>query len=124
MASLEIQVINPETDLPTERIEEAIIDRFSNSASDTLGLGISVVRFPRGVRRPWSAHTQDQYAWIISGSGIIASEDSEIELAPGTLVFIPANTMHQHGASDEENMTQLSIIGGEKPREIQLSLVG
>ncbi len=79
-----------------------------------------MVRFPRGVRRPWSAHTQDQYAWIISGRGIIASEDSETKLGPGNLVFIPANTMHQHGASDESDMTQLSIIGGDGPRETPL----
>ena len=123
MASLEIQVIKPETDLPSEGVEDAIIDRFSDSSTDTGGLGISVVRFPRGVRRPWSAHTQDQYAWIISGSGIIASEDSETKLEPGSLVFIPANTMHQHGASDESDMTQLSIIGGEKPRKSQVNLV-
>jgi quercetin dioxygenase-like cupin family protein len=124
MTVLVIQVIEPETVLPMEGVEEAIIDRFSNSSTDTIGLSVSVVRFPRGVRRPWSAHTQDQYAWIISGRGIIACEDREINLSPGSLVFIPANTMHQHGASDAESMTQLSIIGGEKPRKDQVSLVG
>ncbi len=124
MTALGIQVIEPETVLPTDGVEEAIIDRFSNSSTDTIGLSVSMVRFPRGVRRPWSAHTQDQYAWIISGSGIIASEDSETILEPGSLVFIPANTMHQHGASDESDMTQLSIIGGEKPRKDQVNLVG
>jgi len=114
-----IQVIEPKITLTTE-VEEAIIDKFSDGSTDTRGLNVSVVRFPRGVRRPWSAHTQDQYAWIISGSGIIASKEREIKLSPKTLVFIPANTMHQHGASDEEGMTQLSIIGGEKPRETPL----
>lgn len=119
MTALEVQVIKPETALPMGA-EEAIIDRLSDASADTHGLGISLVRFPRGVRRPWSAHTQDQYAWIISGTGIIASEDNETELAPGSLVFIPANTMHQHGASDDSDMTQLSVIGGEKPRETRL----
>ncbi len=69
MTTFGIQVIKPETILPAEGIEEAIIDRFSNASTDTIGLSISVVRFPGGVRRPWSAHTQDQYAWIISGTG-------------------------------------------------------
>jgi len=114
-----IQVIEPEISL-TKEVEEAIIDKISDGSTDTQGLNISVVRFPRGVRRPWSAHTQDQYAWIISGSGIIASEGREIKLSPENLVFIPANTMHQHGASDEESMTQLSIIGGKKPRATRL----
>jgi quercetin dioxygenase-like cupin family protein len=121
MTALGIQVIEPETFLTTEGVEDAIIDRISNGATDTRGMSISVVRFPRGVRRPWSSHPQDQYAWIISGRGIIASEDGEIELSPGNLVFIPANLRHQHGASDEAGMTQLSIIGGDKPRETRLS---
>ncbi len=122
MTSPKVQIVEPETELSTIGVEDAIIDRISNGAADTLGLNISVVRFPRGVRRPWSSHAQDQYAWIISGKGIIASEDGETELHPGTLAFIPANTMHQHGASEEAGMTQLSIIGGTEPRGTRVVL--
>ena len=122
MSSLGIQVLEPETELFPIGVEDTIIDRISNSATDTKGLSVAVVRFPRGVRRPWSAHTQDQYAWIVSGNGIIASEEGEIDLHPGTLIFIPANTRHQHGASEEAGMTQLSIIGGTDPRESRLAL--
>ena len=122
MTSPGIQVIEPETDLASDGVEDAIIDRISNGATDTKGLNISIVRFPCGVRRPWSTHAQDQYAWIISGKGIIASEDGEIVLHPGTMVFIPANTRHQHGASEESGMTQLSIIGGTEPRGTRVAL--
>jgi len=52
MTNLGIQVIEPEIDLAMEGVEDAIIDSVSNGATDTLGLSISVVRFPRGVRRP------------------------------------------------------------------------
>ena len=120
MKALEIQVIKPEIVLPTEKIEDAIIDIVSNGANDTRDLSISIVRFPCGIRRPWNSHTQDQYLWIISGIGIIASEREEIKLTPGTLVFIPANMRHQHGASDETSMTQFSIIGGANPRKMRL----
>jgi len=122
MTSIGVQVIEPETGIASGEVEGAIIDRISNNATDTLGLSISMVRFPPGVRRPWSAHAQDQYAWIVSGKGIIASEEGETELHPGNLVFIPANTMHQHGASEEAGMTQLSIIGGTEPRKSPLAL--
>jgi len=117
MTSPRVQIVEPETDLSTIGVEDA-----SNGAADTLGLNISVVRFPRGVRRPWSAHVQDQYAWIVSGKGVIAFEDEETELHSGQLVFIPANTMHQHGASEEAGMTQLSIIGGTEPRGTRVVL--
>ena len=122
MTSPGIQIIQPETDLASEGVEEAIIERISSGATDTRGLNISIVRFPRGVRRPWSTHAQDQYAWIVSGKGIIASEEGETELHPGSLAFIPANTKHQHGASEEAGMTQLSIIGGTEPRGTRIAL--
>ncbi len=122
MTSTGIQVIEPETDPGSEGVGEAIITRISSGATDTKGLNISLVRFPRGVRRPWSSHAQDQYAWIITGRGIIASGDGETELHPGTLTFIPANTRHQHGASDEAGMAQLSIIGGTEPRGSRVAL--
>jgi len=121
MTPKKIQVVEPETDQAPGAPGEAIIERISSDATGTLGLSISVVRFPPGVRRPWSAHAKDQYAWIVSGKGIIASEEGEIELHPGQLVFIPANMMHQHGASEEEGMTQLSVIGGTEPRETPLA---
>jgi quercetin dioxygenase-like cupin family protein len=121
MTSLGIQVIKPEKDPSMDGVEDAIIERISNSSTDTRGLNISIVRFPRGVRRPWSSHIQDQYAWIVSGIGIISSEEGETELHPGTLVFIPANEKHQHGASDDAGMIQLSIIGGTEPRQTRLT---
>ena len=122
MTSIGIQVLEPETDLGSERVEDAIIDRISNNATGTKGLSISVVRFPRGVRRPWSSHDKDQYAWIISGKGVIASEEGETELHPGNLIFIPANTRPQHGASDQARMAQLSIIGGTEPHGTRVAL--
>jgi quercetin dioxygenase-like cupin family protein len=115
-----IQVVELETDPLSEG--EVIMSRVSSGATDTIGLNMTVVRFPRGVRRPWSTHAQDQYAWIVSGKGVIASEEGEIELHPGALVFIPANTKHQHGASEEAGMTQLSIIGGIEPRRARIAL--
>jgi len=116
MTSPGIQVVKPDSE-PASEGGEAIVKRISSGASDTKGLNISLVQFPKGVRRPWSAHPQDQYAWIVSGKGIIASEEGETVLQPGSMVFIPANTRHQHGASDEMGMTPLSIIGGTEPRE-------
>ena len=107
MAVSGIQVIEPKITLTTE-VEEAIIDKFSDGSTDTLGLNVSVVRFPRGVRRPWSAHTQDQYAWIISGSGIIASEGTEIKLSPKTLVFIPANTISTLRSSQNQGQRNIN----------------
>jgi quercetin dioxygenase-like cupin family protein len=120
MKSIKIQVINIDTDF--SKIEDVIINRISNSASETMDLGLSIVKFPRGVRRPWSSHDKDQYIWVVSGNGIISTVEEKIELKPGQLAFIPANTMHQHGASEHLGMTQLSIIGGTKARMTKIKI--
>jgi quercetin dioxygenase-like cupin family protein len=116
-----IQLIEPNVIQSMERVKEVVIERISDRVTDTSGLNISIVSFPPGTRRPWSSHSQDQYVWIISGKGIITSMNGEAELNSGTLIFVPAYSKHQHGASEEIGMTQLSIIGGDKPRETRLS---
>ncbi len=120
MKSIKIQVLNIDTDF--SKLEDVIINRISNPSSETIDLGISIVKFPCGVRRPWSSHDKDQYVWIVSGNGIISTLEEEINLKPGQLVFIPAYTMHQHGASQILGMTQLSIIGGTKERMTKIEI--
>ena len=120
MNSIQIQVLNIDTDF--SKVDDVIINRISNPTFETMDLGISIVKFPRGVRRPWSSHDKDQYVWIVSGRGIISTIEEEIKLKPGQLVFIPANTMHQHGASESLGMTQLSIIGGTKARMTKIKI--
>ena len=123
MSPLKIQKITLDNDPTLNHLKEAvIIEKISNSSTDTQGLNISLVKFPLGVKRPWSSHTQDQYVLIMSGKGVIASRDEEIELNPRDFVFIPANIEHEHGASKENEMVQLSIIGGIKPRESIISI--
>jgi quercetin dioxygenase-like cupin family protein len=122
MTSLKIQKVPLDYVLDPQNKDDAIIERISNSSTDTQGLGIALVKFPAGVRRPWSSHPQDQYVLIVSGKGIIASRDEEIELNQGDLVFVPASLEHQHGASMDKGMVQLSIIGGIKPRKSLISL--
>jgi len=88
------------------------IDRITERTG-TEGMSISFVSFPPGTRRPWSSHDQNQYVWTLGGRGIIASEEVDIELEPGMMIFIPAGLRHQHGAVEGEGFTQLSIIGGK-----------
>lgn len=122
MSSLKIQKVSLDYVLDPQYKDDAIIERISDSSTDSQGLGVALVKFPVGVRRPWSSHPQDQYIFIVSGNGIIASRDEEIELTQGDLVFVPASLEHQHGASIKKGMIQLSIIGGIKPRKNLISL--
>lgn len=93
---------------------EVVFHRLTDKETGTEGISITVVSFPPGVKRPWSVHDQDQYLWILQGKGIIASEEEEIIVEPGTAIFVPAGLKHWHGAVDGSPYTQLSIIGGTK----------
>jgi quercetin dioxygenase-like cupin family protein len=116
MTQLRIQTVEPRSK-SQEKQKEVVIDKILESSSNNKGLNISVVSFPQGVLRPWNSHDQDQYIWIISGKGVVRSQSRNHILSSGTLAFIPANMIHQHGASMDSSMTQLSIIGGNRPRE-------
>lgn len=103
-----VQVISLVQGSPDEVVIDSITER-----TGTEGMSISFVSFPPGIRRPWSSHDQDQYVWTLGGRGVIASENRDIELEPGMMIFIPAGLRHQHGAAEGEGFTQLSIIGGK-----------
>ena len=92
--------------------DEVMIDRITERTG-TEGMSISFVSFPPGTRRPWNSHDQDQYVGTLGGRGTITSEEGDIELDPGMMIFIPAGLRHQHGAAEGEGFTQISIIGGK-----------
>jgi len=100
-------------ELPVREIQGgAKVRRISRGEAGAGGLSVSVVHFPPGVLRPWSIHEGDQYVWVLEGRGVIITDDEEIEVEPGTAVYIPAGLKHRHGPSRGHQFTQLSIIGG------------
>ena len=104
-----VMLINPSF---YDNPDEVTIDRVTENTG-TKELNISFVTFPPGVRRPWNSHDKDQYVWTLNGKGILFTVQKKIKIEPGAMVFIPAGLKHQHGASEDEHFTQISIIGGK-----------
>jgi quercetin dioxygenase-like cupin family protein len=73
-------------------------------------LRVTAVTFEDGaVNRP-HRHTTDQVLIATSGNGFVATEEEELPLEPGDVVFIPVGTRHWHGARPGATFTHLAIL--------------
>ena len=72
------------------------------------------LRFPAGVRSNWHSHAGWQILAAEEGRGRTQARDGEIiEMVPdGRPVFAPAGVVHWHGASPDEYVVQLTVLGG------------
>jgi len=72
-------------------------------------LRVAVVTFSPGARNKWHTHTNEQVLYVTEGKGIVATEDEEALVTPGTIAFIPSGEKHWHGATSETSFSHLSI---------------
>ena len=89
------------------------IQSISNETVESQDLSIAVVSFPPGVRNTFHTHNTDQVLWILSGRGIVASENEEVIATPGMAFFIPVGERHWHGATKTTPFSHISIRGKE-----------
>src|SRR4029434_3422556 len=78
----------------------------------------SVVNFSPGATTGWHAHSCDQILVVTAGTGIVATEHEEREIAVGDVVHIKAGERHWHSAKANTTMLPISITtaGGESRR--------
>ena len=72
------------------------------------------LRFEAGVRSNWHSHAGWQILAAEEGRGRTQARGGEIiELVPGGRpVFAPGGLVHWHGASPDEHVVQLTVLGG------------
>lgn len=71
---------------------------------------IGNVTFEAGCRNHWHRHPGGQILLVTSGRGWYQQEGAPaIELCPGSVVTIPQNAKHWHGAAKDSPLTHLSI---------------
>ena len=68
------------------------------------------VKFAPGARNKLHTHTTEQILYVTEGEGIVATRDEEHTVGPGTVVFIPSDEEHWHGATRDSSFAHLSII--------------
>ena len=103
-----------------DKIEKASVDRplFTGPVSmqEVVGTDLSKrfairqVNFDRGVRNKFHSHTVEQVLIITEGKGIVATEDEEITVIPGDIIFFPAGEKHWHGATPDSAFSHLYVM--------------
>ena len=71
---------------------------------------VTAVTFQDGARNRWHRHTTEQVLIVTAGHGIIATDETEIEVEVGDVVLIEPNERHWHGARSGQDMTHLSVL--------------
>lgn len=71
---------------------------------------LTTVHFEPGARTRLHTHTMEQMLIITEGQGILATEQEQHEVTPGTVIVVPAGERHWHGAGPGTAMTHLSVL--------------
>jgi len=64
-------------------------------------LRVAIMSFSPGAHCVFHTHTFTQILYATKGEGVIATEDEEIKMEPGTWAIIPAGERHWHGSRDK-----------------------
>ena len=73
-------------------------------------LRVAMVNFSRGAVNVYHTHTFDQVLYVTEGKGIVATEQEETTVTPGTFIFIPAGEKHWHGATKDSHFSHIAIM--------------
>ena len=76
---------------------------------DSENYNCSVVNFSQGCTTGWHVHDCDQILVVVSGSGMVANEQEEMEINVGDVVQIKAGERHWHGAKADSTMGHITI---------------
>ncbi len=72
----------------------------------------ALVNFSPGAHCVFHTHTSDQVLYVTEGTGIVATENEEVTVTPGTIIFFPAGEKHWHGATKDSAFSHIYIIPG------------
>ena len=73
-------------------------------------LRVIEVNFSPGAACVFHTHTFEQVLYVTEGKGIVATENEEITVTPGTIIFIPAGEKHWHGATKDATFSHIAMM--------------
>ena len=114
-----MKVINPDS-IETKEVQDNPLFEGEVKVKFLVGkdiaeeLGMGIITFSPGARNVFHTHTSEQILYVTEGKGIVATEDEEVVVTPGMLVYIPAGEKHWHGAVKDSSFTHFSIAPPHK----------
>jgi quercetin dioxygenase-like cupin family protein len=74
------------------------------------GITLLGVQFAPGARSHWHSHPGGQTLYVISGAGLVQTEDgSTKEISAGDIVYAPPGEVHWHGAKPDSPLMHLAL---------------
>jgi quercetin dioxygenase-like cupin family protein len=58
------------------------------------GVSLVMVRVPAGTNAPRHSHAHEQFVQVLSGSGILETENGSQQFGPGSVFHFPPDTWH------------------------------
>ncbi len=71
---------------------------------------IQQVNFGKGARNKFHAHTIEQILIVTKGKGIVATENEEVRVGFGDVIFIAAGEKHWHGATEGSTFSHITVM--------------
>ena len=71
---------------------------------------IREVHFGKSVRNKFHTHTIEQVLIVTEGKGIVATDNEQITVVPGDIIFFPAGEKHWHGAAPGSTFSHLYVM--------------
>jgi|WetSurMetagenome_2_1015567.scaffolds.fasta_scaffold295815_1 quercetin dioxygenase-like cupin family protein len=81
-------------------------------------INVGMVKCDPGGHNVFHIHSNEQVIFVTEGRGIVATEDKEVIVTPGMIIYIPPGEKHWHGATKDSSFEQLSIV--VKPEEMKI----
>jgi quercetin dioxygenase-like cupin family protein len=79
-------------------------------SADPEAITMLAVQFAPGSRTDWHSHPGGQLLYVVSGTGLVRTEDGETaHISPGDVVQAPPGERHWHGATADAPMMHLSL---------------
>ena len=73
---------------------------------------VALVRFAPGARTAWHSHARGQTLHVVSGVALVQSRGGAVvEVRPGVTVYCPPGEEHWHGASPDDCVEHLAMLG-------------
>lgn len=75
----------------------------------TGGYSIAIVSYSPGSKLKWHKHDSEQIIYVTEGKGVLATQKEQHIVTPGTIVVIPADEVHYHGATGDTIFTHIAF---------------
>ncbi|XVV10210.1 cupin domain-containing protein [Actinoplanes sp. CA-131856] len=110
-----ITVVRAQKSVPSSRAEDTFTGEvwLDTVVSRRDGIGVADVFFEPGARTHWHTHDGGQLLIVVSGEGLVGSDDGVVRVFAGDKVWTPPGVRHWHGAAADRYMvhTGISLAG-------------